>query len=158
MCLLFLVIWILNWNLVRFLLEKRRLTAVLLCVCVCVSFELKSVEGSLVLRFIYRHSQTHTFDRTTLFRVIIWPYRLLLTQQTHETIQRSQQYRVIRNDCRGLTTCHTKYTWDRSRCFILFNITTLPVFVTYLTGALYVHPLWFYRVILNDYQSFNSLS
>jgi hypothetical protein len=23
-------------------------------------------------------------------------------------------YRVIRNDCRVLTTCHTQYTWDRS--------------------------------------------
>ena len=45
-----------------------------------------------------------------------------------------------------LTTCHTQYTWDRSICvFFLFNRTTLQVFVTYLTGALYVHPLWFYR-------------
>ena len=29
--------------------------------------------------------------------------------------------------------------------FLLFNGTTLQVFVTYLTGALYVHPLWFYK-------------
>jgi len=43
-----------------------------------------------------------------------------------------------------LTTCHTQYTWNRSICIFLFNITTLQVFVTYLTGALYVHPLWFY--------------
>ena len=44
-----------------------------------------------------------------------------------------------------LTTCHTQYTWDRSICF-LFNRTILQVFVTYLTGgALYVHPLWFYK-------------
>ena len=28
---------------------------------------------------------------------------------------------------------------------LLFNRTTLPVFVTYLTAALYVHPLWFYK-------------
>ena len=42
-----------------------------------------------------------------------------------------------------LTTCHTQYTWDRSICFFLFNRTTLQVFVTYLIGALYVHPLWF---------------
>jgi hypothetical protein len=41
-----------------------------------------------------------------------------------------------------LTTCHTQYTWDRS---FLFNRTTLWVFVTYLTGALYVHPSWFYK-------------
>ena len=29
--------------------------------------------------------------------------------------------------------------------FSLFSRTTLQVFVTYLTGALYVHPLWFYK-------------
>ena len=39
-----------------------------------------------------------------------------------------------------LTTCHTQYTWDRSICIFLFNRTTLQVFVTYLTGALYAHP------------------
>jgi len=44
-----------------------------------------------------------------------------------------------------LTTCHTQYTWDRSTCVFLFNRTTLQVFVTYLTGALYMHPLWFYK-------------
>ena len=44
-----------------------------------------------------------------------------------------------------LTTCHTQYTWDRSICIFLFNRTTLQVFVTYLTGALHVHPLWFYK-------------
>ena len=44
-----------------------------------------------------------------------------------------------------LTTCHTQYTWDRSICIFLFNRTTLQVSVTYLTGALYVHPLWFYK-------------
>jgi len=45
----------------------------------------------------------------------------------------------------GLTTCRTQYTWDRSICFFLFNRRTLQVFVTYLTGALYVYPLWFYK-------------
>ena len=44
-----------------------------------------------------------------------------------------------------LTTCHTQYTWDSSICIFLFNRTTLRIFVTYLTGALYVHPLWFYK-------------
>jgi len=44
---------------------------------------------------------------------------------------------------RVLTTCHTQYTRDRSICIFLFNGTTLQVFVTYLTGALYVHHLWF---------------
>jgi len=43
------------------------------------------------------------------------------------------------------TTCHTQYTWDSSICICLFNTTTLQVFVTYLTVALYVHPLWFYK-------------
>ena len=44
-----------------------------------------------------------------------------------------------------LTTCHIQYIWDRSICVFLFNRTTLQVFVTYLIGALYVHPLWFYK-------------
>ena len=44
-----------------------------------------------------------------------------------------------------LTTCHTQYTSDSSICIVLFNRTTLQVFVTYLTGALYVHPLWFHK-------------
>jgi len=42
-----------------------------------------------------------------------------------------------------LTTCHIQYTSDRS--IFLFNRTTLQVFVPHLTGALYVHPLWFYK-------------
>jgi hypothetical protein len=37
------------------------------------------------------------------------------------------------------------YTWDRSVCIFLFSRTTLKVFVKYVTGALYVHPLWFYK-------------
>jgi len=44
-----------------------------------------------------------------------------------------------------LTTCHTQYTWDKSICIFIFNRTTIQVFVTYLTGAVYVHPLWFYK-------------
>ena len=40
-----------------------------------------------------------------------------------------------------LTTCHTQYTSVNSICIFVFNIITLQVFVTYLTGALYVHPL-----------------
>jgi hypothetical protein len=35
------------------------------------------------------------------------------------------------------------YIWDAR--FLKVNRTTLQVFVTYLTGALYVHPLWFYK-------------
>jgi len=44
-----------------------------------------------------------------------------------------------------LTTCHTQYTSDSSICIFLFNRTTLTVSVTYRTGALYVHRLWFYK-------------
>ena len=44
-----------------------------------------------------------------------------------------------------LTTCHTQHTSDSSICVFLFNRTTLQVSVAYLTGALYVHPLWFYK-------------
>jgi len=57
-----------------------------------------------------------------------------------------------------LITCHTQCTWDSSICIFLFNRTTLQVFVTYRTGALYVLPLWFYRVIRNDWRGFNNLS
>ena len=70
--------------------------------------------------YIYIYTHTHTYQQinnTGLFKIIV----------------------------RVLTTCHTKYTWDSSICIFLFNRTTLPVFVTYLTGALYVHPLWFYK-------------
>ena len=57
----------------------------------------------------------------------------------------SDKYRVIKMIVGVLTTCHTQYTWDRSKCIFLFNRKTLKVFVTYLTGALYVHTLWFYK-------------
>jgi len=40
-----------------------------------------------------------------------------------------------------LTTCHKQYTSDSSICIFLLNRTTLTVFVTYRTGALYVHRL-----------------
>ena len=52
-------------------------------------------------------------------------------------------YRVFEMTVGVLTTCLTQYTSDSSIC--LFNRTTLPVVVTYRTGALYVHRLWFYR-------------
>jgi hypothetical protein len=56
-----------------------------------------------------------------------------------------------------LTTCHTQYTWDRSMCIFLFNRTTLQVFVTYLTGALYVHPLWFYKYQHDNRMKWNEM-
>ena len=44
-----------------------------------------------------------------------------------------------------LTTFHTQYTLDRS-IFIFYLIEQhSQVFVTYIIGALYVHPLWFYK-------------
>ena len=52
---------------------------------------------------------------------------------------------LFKMTARVLTTCYTQYTWDSSICIFLFNRTTLQVFVSYLTGALYVHPLWFYK-------------
>ena len=42
-------------------------------------------------------------------------------------------------------TCNAQYTWDSSICIFLFNKTTPQVFVTYPTGALYVHTLWLYK-------------
>ena len=54
-------------------------------------------------------------------------------------------YSVIWNIFKILTTCHTQTTWDSRVCVFLFNRTILQVFVTYLTGALYVHPSWFYK-------------
>jgi hypothetical protein len=44
-----------------------------------------------------------------------------------------------------LPACRTQYTRDSSICIFLFNRKKLQVFVTYLTGALYVHPSWFYK-------------
>ena len=74
------------------------------------------------------------------------PHKLqLLHEYLHSGHQMTKKLQVIRNDCRVLTTCHTQYTWDSSIYIFLFNRTTLQVFVTYLTGALYVHPLRFYK-------------
>jgi len=57
-----------------------------------------------------------------------------------------------------VTTCHKQYSSDRSICIFLFNRTTLQFCVTYITGALYLQPLCFYRVIRNDCRGFNNLS
>jgi hypothetical protein len=53
--------------------------------------------------------------------------------------------RLLKMIVRDLSTCHAQYTSDSSICVILFNRTTLQLFVKYLTGGLYVHPLWFYK-------------
>ena len=44
-----------------------------------------------------------------------------------------------------LTTYDTQHTWDSSICVFYLIEQHSQVFVTYLTGALYVHPLWFYK-------------
>ena len=81
----------------------------------------------------------------TIFREITscvsWSYELLKKYSTAVVIL----YTVFRNDYRGFNNLYIQYTWDSSICIFLFNRTTLQVFVTYLTGALYVHPLWFYK-------------
>ena len=81
----------------------------------------------------------------TIFREITscvsWSYELLKKYSTAVVIL----YTVFRNDYRGFNNLYIQYTWDSSICIFLFNRTTLQVFVTYLTGALYVQPLWFYK-------------
>ena len=55
-----------------------------------------------------------------------------------------EMYRVIKNHCRGFKNLYKMHLrWEYM--YFLFNRTKLQVFVTYLTGALYVHPLWFYK-------------
>jgi len=54
-------------------------------------------------------------------------------------------YRVIKNNCRGFNNLSCTIHLRLEYRYFLFNRTTLQVFVTYFTGALYVHPLWFYK-------------
>ena len=42
-----------------------------------------------------------------------------------------------------LTTCHIQYTWGSIIC--IFYLIEQHSKFTYLTGALYVYPLWFYK-------------
>ena len=91
----------------------------------------------------------HTFLFTSLFLNCFTHVTLfhLITLELHEDNKpwRPSIYRVIQMIVGVLTTCHTQYTYDSSIRIFLFNRTTLQVFVTYLTGAIYVHPLWFYK-------------
>jgi len=67
--------------------------------------------------------------------------KVCITQPQTHTI-----YRVITNDCPGFNNLsYTIHTREQYMYFFLFNRTTLQVFVTYFTGALYVHHLWFYK-------------
>ena len=54
-------------------------------------------------------------------------------------------YRVIQNDCRCFNNLSYTIHFRQQYMYFLFNRTTLEVFVTYLTGALYVHHLYFYK-------------
>ena len=60
-------------------------------------------------------------------------------------IQYNKYTELFKTTVRVLTTCHTQYSSYSSICILLFNRKTIQVFVTYLTSALYVHPLWFYK-------------
>ena len=72
----------------------------------------------------------YNWKRVCLLRGTSWVYKL----------------RVIKNECRGFNNLSfTINLRQEYMYFFLFNRTTLQVFVTYLTGALYVHPLWFYK-------------
>ena len=70
-----------------------------------------------------------------------WEYSFVLarTYMFLELIIYLIQYRVIRNDCLGFNSL--SYTIHLRVFIFLFSRTTLQVFVTYLSGALYVHPL-----------------
>jgi hypothetical protein len=57
----------------------------------------------------------------------------------------SHIYRVIRNDCRYFNNLPYTIHYRQQYMYFLCNITTLPVYVTYLTCALYVHRMWLYK-------------
>ena len=48
---------------------------------------------------------------------------------------------VFQNYCRGFNNLLYTIHLRQEYMYFLFNRTTLQIFVTYLTGALYVHPL-----------------
>jgi hypothetical protein len=73
-----------------------------------------------------------------------------LTEGTEEEPQNTGLFETIVG---VLTTCHTQYTSDSSICVFIFNRTTLQVFVTYLTGALYVRNCCW--TIVTDRHSWN---
>jgi len=50
------------------------------------------------------------------------------------------KHRVIRNYFRGFNNLSYTIHLRQEYMYFLFNRTTIQVFVTYLTGALYVHP------------------
>ena len=76
---------------------------------------------------------------------IVSLYTLFVLTWDSKTVQGARNTGLFKMIVGVLTTCHTQYIWDSNICIFLFDRTTLQVFVTYLTGPLYVHPLWFYK-------------
>ena len=118
---------------------------------------------SVMLLWTSRGTTTCFRGWTNMRTKLCWNTQLgpssLWLRVSYLLIMRAQYTGLFEMTVGVLTTCHTQYTWDSSiSVFFLFNRTTLQVSVTYLTGALYVHPLWFYRVIRNDCRGFNNLS
>jgi len=101
----------------------------------------------MIVRVLTTCHTQHIWDRSICFFYLIEQHTKLLLH----TLQ--VLYMCTLCDSTGLfemivgvlTTCHAQHTWDRSICIFLFIRTTLQVIVTYLTSALYVHPLWFYK-------------
>jgi len=92
------------------------------------------------MQWFHEHLEATTYSTTKYTKNI----KLLL--RIYENLLLKSLYTGLVKMIFGvLTTCHIQYTWERSVCVFLFNRTTLQVFVTYLTGALYVHLLWFYK-------------
>ena len=74
-----------------------------------------------------------------------WIYSISAIRNLRKSRKCELKYRVIRNDCRDFNNLSYTIHFRWQYMYFLFNRTTLPVFVTYLTGALYVHRLWFYK-------------
>jgi hypothetical protein len=91
--------------------------------------------------------ETKTYTRGDMISTSLsfWFHKNNLKMRNKGLIKVHINTGLLKMIVRVLTTCHTQYTWDGNICIFLFNRTTLQVFVTYCTGALYVHPLWFYK-------------
>jgi len=90
---------------------------------------------------LYLFSFAFVFVLLTIFTPYSLPSRKLATAHLLSFSSSLGYTGLLKMTVRVLTTCHTQYTSDSSICIFLFNRTKLQVFVTYLTGAQYVHPL-----------------
>jgi len=92
---------------------------------------ISSIAGNITLLFLFNFfpacRKTKQFMDLFSWRAWGWP-----TRSKHVVLTYIPFYTGLFKMIAGvLTTCHTQYTWDRSICVILFNRTTLQVFVTY---------------------------